>query len=454
VLTAALTCLLLAAPLTAAIAATLPAAVAATPAAPRPSTSSSHSRHPVAPPRHGKQRTQEQRTHKQRTAPAKQRASPAKPAPRGSCHIDTPHAHLATTWPQTRLGFQSAWPITEGAGVRVAVVDSGLTADNPQLNGIKLGRGRNVIGRSGTTDCVKHGTEVTAIIAAQQIRSSAFVGVAPKATIIVIKQTDKTNDGSGTPLSLARGIDAAVAARAQVANVSVTISRDDPTLRRAVRRAHRAGMIIVAAVGNEGQHGNAPTWPAAYSTAFDNVIAVSASNRADMVPPFPERGSYVDVAAPGIGYQVPAPGGGFDDVSGTSFAAPYVTGTVALMLAAKRDLTPAAVRRRLELTADSPPTVTVPDRRFGYGIVNSYLAVTAVLGPRRTASSPPPASPIPAPAAPVPPDRHVQHVALATAAVLLVLAALIVVGAAVLRRGGEGRRMRGGPAPRGEAGAG
>jgi len=117
---------------------------------------------------------------------------------------------------------------------------------------------------------------------------------------------------------------------------------------------------------------------------------------------------------------------------GTSFAAPFVTGTVALMRAANPQMSPAQIRDQLEATADAPPA-TVPDAHYGFGIVNPYLAVTSVRAETAAPASTAPPRPIPVRAAPAAPDRHLQHLALAVAAVLLGLAALVIIGAGVLR---------------------
>lgn len=417
------------------LAVTAPLTAAGTPHAfARPTPSSSPSKHPSGGRHHHPASPSKHATHSSTAAPpattkCNPSAHPAKPGP---------------PWPQQQLGFENVWPITRGAGVVVAVIDSGLDTSNPQLRHLHLLPGVNTANGDNARDCVGHGTEVTAIIAARPRANSPFAGVAPDATILPIKQTYDTvgGDAKGTPASLARGIDAAVDGGARVANVSVVTKVDDPQLRAAVRRANNAGMIIVAAVGNDGQTTNHPMYPAAYSPRYPNVIAVSASVANDTVPGFPEHGRYVDVAAPGAGYTMPAPGGGFTEASGTSFAAPYVTGTVALMLAAHPHLTPAQVRDRLEQTADSPPVAT-PSPLYGYGVVNTALAVTAVLDDAATSSVTPRPAPLAAPAAPTPPDRHLQHLATAVALILLALAALVAVATAVVRGSATaGRRRR------------
>jgi type VII secretion-associated serine protease mycosin len=370
-------------------------------------------------------------------------AGPAAALP-GDCSVQGGGPPSATLWAQQRLKFQQVWPVTRGQGVLVAVIDSGLDTQNPQLRTLRPLPGRDVIDQPGfpvdsTRDCKGHGTEVTSIIAALPSPGSSFLGMAPGVTILPIKQTNTDGDQTGTWEGIARGIDAAVAAHARVVNISVTSPNTGPQLADAVQRAAAAGLVIVAAAGNDGAGNDLPAYPAAYSTRFPNVIAVSATDAADQVADFSQTGAYVTVAAPGVGVEVPAPITGYVRVDGTSFAAPCVTATVALMLAAHPGMTPIQVRNRLEATADPPPA-TVPDRKYGYGIVNPYLAVTSVRSDSPVASSSAVGPPVPARAAPAPPDRHLQHVALGAALALVGLAAIVIAGAAVLRQPAPGRR--------------
>lgn len=362
---------------------------------------------------------------------------PAAAAPTFQCDglkIGGSLAH--TPWAQTRLNFQRAWPVTMGRGVRVAVIDTGLDTRHPQLRDAQVERGVNVLPgfpQHDVTDCSGgHGTSVTGVIAAQHVDNVAFVGVAPDVTIVPIKQTNTNGDKSGNAAGIAAGIDAAIAAKAQVVNISVTVANPGIGLRAAVARAAKNNLIIVAAAGNDGQGQNLPAYPAAYSTEFPNVIAVSASNVDDVIAPFSDTGDYVNVAAPGVKVIVAAPVSGYTELDGTSFAAPYVTGTVALVLGAHPNLSAEQVRNRIEATADRPP-VSVPDRTYGYGIVNPYLAVTTIRDDSLTA--PPTNKGVPLPVATAPPraDRHLAHVALVSAIVLLGLTLLASAGAAVLR---------------------
>lgn len=433
--------------------ATLPIGAAdAAPATPP----SSPSRHPTA--------------HRTPARPAHNAANRTPASPRATAHrtpgtpkrrpptathcprISRTHLTNAALWPQRVLDFRQVWPVTTGTGVTVAVIDSGLNPTNPQLRTAHILPGIDAMSvqpSSDVSDCVGHGSEVTAVIAAQPSRTSPFLGIAPGVRILPIRQTNTSHKQPHGSSILARAIEEAVNAGAQVANVSLGTSARSPELLRAVRHAARAGMIIVAAAGNKGENGNHPQYPAAYSPRFPTVIAVAASNRNDRVAGFPNSGKYVDIAAPGSDLAVPAPGFGFVSQSGTSFAAPYVTGTVALMLAAHPHLPPDQVRARLEATADQPG-VTVPNPRYGYGIVDPYVAVTSVGDDTAPTPSASRRAALPPPAAPVPPSRHLQHVALAVGITLGAVAVLVVVAALVIRSS-RAARHTGRPGERGPA---
>ncbi len=368
------------------------------------------------------------------------------------CDVKAGPAASADPWPQRRLGFQSVWPLTRGAGIRVAVVDSGVNFSNPQMRRITRAAGVSVIPSvdRSTRDCYGHGTAVAGLIAAQPTPDQAFTGVAPGVTLIPIKQTNTPDDKSGTAAGIAAGIEQAVRARADVVNVSVTYGASTPALVAAVADARAHGVVIVAAAGNDAQQGNAAAYPAAYAATAENVIAVSAVDRKDQVGTFSTTGTYVTVAAPGQGVSLPASFHGFFvNQSGTSYAAPLVTGTVALMLAAHgghASLTPAQVKGRLETTADAPPAA-VPDKKYGYGEVDPVLAVTSAGDGSLAPASGVHARPLPAPVASRPASHHLRNLALALAFVLAALAVVVVVAAAVLRRAGGAQRHLRDPGP-------
>ena len=338
-----------------------------------------------------------------------------------------------TPWPQRRLNFRSAWPISNGAGITVAVIDSGVDSTQPQMSDIHYADPRNVVtDTADAEDCVGHGTGATGIIAAPPRSDTSFVGVAPGVTVIPIRQTDENGNGSST--GIAAGIDWAIDRGADVINVSIATSTPSTPIEQAIKKARAKGVVIVAAAGNDGLNTGvkAKAYPAAYATTYDNVIAVAAVDESDLVTNFSESGGYTTLSAPGVDVIMPALRSGYRSDKGTSFAAPFVTGTIALMLGADESLTPGDVRARLIATADPPPK-TVPDTQYGYGIVNPYRAVTAITVP---GASPTPQSLAPLPPAAVPPvpDRSLQHLALGLSAAFVVLAGFLLGGWALARR--------------------
>ena len=339
-------------------------------------------------------------------------------------------------WEHRRLDARRVWPITDGRGVLVAVIDSGFNAEQGQLRKIHVRAGVNVSGAFGpadTRDCVYHGTAVAGIIAAPRVDGVYFTGIAPGVTIMPIKE-QQGDEQPGTN-HIAQAIDAAVAARADVINVSITTSVGTPELERAVAAAERADIVIVAAGGNDGSSSNLAAFPAAYSTKYPNTLAVAMTDQNDQVSGVSTRGTYINIAAPGKGVELPMPKVGYlASQDGTSFAAAVVTGTVALVRAAHPTLSAAQVVSRIEATADAPPGVGVPNAAYGYGIVNPYLAVTAI---RDDSARPVPVeSSKPIPAVPRRPaaNRHRQHLALGVGAALLGLAVVVALAGAVVRR--------------------
>lgn len=340
-------------------------------------------------------------------------------------------------WELKRLGLENIWPITDGTGIRVGVVDSGLNTEQAQLSQMHVAPGTNVSGVFGpndTRDCYFHGTAVAGIIAAPKVNGVFFTGVAPGVTIVPIKE-QQGQEQQGTN-HIGAAIEAAIAAHVQVINISIVTNVPTPDLEQAVADAARHNIIIVAAGGNDGATTDLPAYPAAYSTQFPNVLAVAMTDQNDQASGSSTRGSYINISAPGNGVELPMPKVGYQaGGQGTSYAAPVVSGTAALVRAAHPSLTAAQVVARIEATADAPPGIAVPSSSYGYGIVDPYLAVTTVRDDR--ALGPPTAKPSAiAPMPPRPPaDRHLQHLALATGLILLGLAVIAGLVAAIIRRG-------------------
>jgi membrane-anchored mycosin MYCP len=310
------------------------------------------------------------------------------PGPRPGCPEQQGSvAPAAAPWAQRELGFASVWKRTRGAGVTVAVVDSGVDA-NPQF-GDRVIPGPDLV--AGTkpgippgADCVGHGTAVASIIAAAPVPGVSFTGVAPAARILSVKisGTD-TFPTSVTP----QGIMDAVQFGADVINLSLATPDDVRGLRNAVEYALHHNVVVVAAAGNDigqggtgandgndGHDGSGPFYPAAYP----GVLAVGAVGPGGVLAGFSDRYTPVGVTAPGVNVTSAYPGtfpAAYNAAqNGTSFAAAFVSGVVALVRSAHPGLNAAQVVARIEATAHggtSPGT--------GHGLVDPVRAVTAVL---------------------------------------------------------------------------
>lgn len=356
------------------------------------------------------------------------------PAPQGT--------QITVPWPQIQLAPQRVWSLTRGAGVAVAVVDTGVDGQTPQLSGGRVKRGVDVTtpdrGRADD-DCYGHGTFVAGIIGASPSPDTGFVGVAPGVTILPIRCATTPADGSApvlTAAEMADGVRAAVDAGARVINLSASTPVPDQGLEDAVTYAANRDVVVVASAANSAQAGDPVTFPASYPS----VIAVGAVDQTGKRADFSQTGSFLSLVAPGVDVVSVGPRGpGHWQGSGTSYSAPFVAGAAALVRSYHPDLTAAQVKHRLEATADHPAT-KLPDPGFGWGTVNVAAAVTTVLpeehgSPVAAVVGPPPAG------APPPSAMEGMGPMIALLSVLLVLAftsALVVVSR--ISRAGNRRR--------------
>jgi thermitase len=268
-----------------------------------------------------------------------------------------------------------AWNVTRGTGVRVAVLDSGVATDNPDINP-KVDLRQNFTTSRNNEDNYGHGTHVAGIVAATEGNSAGVAGVCPGCRILAGKIL--TDNGFGSSSGLANGINWAVNNQAKVINMSLVVGAST-TLQTAVNNAWNKGVVLVAAAGNSSN--STMMYPAAYP----NVIAVGATDNKDEKASFSTFGSgWVDVAAPGVAVYSTFPNHrftlarennrsqGYDIGSGTSMAAPIVAAVAALVWSTDPTATPDAVRDRVESTAEKKPG---QDLDWKYGRVNACLAV-------------------------------------------------------------------------------
>jgi type VII secretion-associated serine protease mycosin len=380
-------------------------------------------------------------------------SAPPASATVAGCGQLTRHPRITAQPPaQQRYDLDRLAPLATGRTVVVAVIDSGVDGDHPQLRG-RVAKGRDFLhGRSDALqDCTAHGTAVAGIIAAGPADGVAFRGLAPDVEILPVRVTDRKegdpppSDPQAEVRSFARAIHWAVEQDADVINLSLTLDQDHDVVHDAIRRAVRAGIVVVAAAGNGGaaQKGNPTPYPAAYP----DVLGVGAVDDTGTRGGFSQRGPYVDVMAPGYQVVMTAAGGGHLVDSGTSFATPFVSGTAALIMQRFPKLRGRDVIDRIIATADPAPGGRRSDE-YGYGIVNPYRALTETVVPPNGAR--PAAAPLPTadPAVAAMQHRRAQTraTALRLAAVGLGMTAVVVLIAVVVPRG---RHRRWSPAGRG-----
>ncbi|MCX4769420.1 type VII secretion-associated serine protease mycosin [Streptomyces sp. NBC_01285] len=362
----------------------------------------------------------------------------------GVCTFPMKKQFEGRPWPLQRVLLDELWQDTRGKGVRVAVIDTGVDDTNPQLtSAVDASAGADLLpggGTDGTVDQVGHGTKVAGIIAARPRGGTGFVGLAPEATIIPIRQNDEKNSGKDT--TMAAAIDHAIAKGAEVINISQDTTRpltEDSVLGRAVARAIGRDIVVVASAGNDGMDGRPKrTYPA----AFDGVLAVAASDRNNERAPFSQAGGFVGVAAPGVDIVSTVPGNGQCTDNGTSFSAPYVTGVAALMRAKYPAWTAAQIVARIEQTAER--SVNGHDDFVGWGVVDPVGALSGDDAPQDAPRPDPPPARAQAPepahlSMSRPQERSKRYAAYALAAAAVLVG--VVAGTATVAR--DIRRRRG-----------
>ncbi|GIG20562.1 type VII secretion-associated serine protease [Cellulomonas chitinilytica] len=287
------------------------------------------------------------------------------------------------------LAAESAWSIATGAGVLVAVVDSGVDTRNDHLSAAVV-PGADLVGRdvedSGRTDTDGHGTAVAGQIAARPVDGSGLVGLARDATILPVRvfygQDDEAKrDGTSVQTDrIAAGITYAVAHGATIVNVSLSSSTDDPALRAAVADATAAGALVVASAGNRAADPDAPDGPR-YPAAYPGVLGVTATDADGHATDDSFHGPHVDVAAPGVNVLTTFHAAGDCMLAGgaaaSSWATAYVSAAAALVAERHPDESPAEWAFRLEVTAarDQPAE---RDDRLGWGVVRPTEALLFV----------------------------------------------------------------------------
>ncbi len=291
-------------------------------------------------------------------------------------------------WGIERIGSDKAWPTSTGAGIKVAVLDSGVNRNHPDLAG-NINGGFNAINKNKSfEDGFGHGTHISGTIAALN-NTYGVVGVGHNISIYAVKVLD--DSGTGKVSDVIKGLDWAVKNGMQVCNLSLSTTQDTPPFRKAIAKANAAGIVLVAATGNSGTYDAPFNGPTTYPAAYPEVIAVSAIDEFDQLAPFSNIGK-VELTSPGVNIYSTIPPGVIPGMpadelytwgTGTSMACPHVVGTVGLLLAttppAKYDKNknkkwdPDEVKQRLYDTAEPLRGLTAEQQ--GAGLVRADLAL-------------------------------------------------------------------------------
>jgi type VII secretion-associated serine protease mycosin len=293
----------------------------------------------------------------------------------------------AQQWGLDAMHTQQAWRTTKGRGITVAVLDTGVEADHPDLVGNVL-PAKDMIGfgaERGNRNWARHGTAMAGIIAGHGHGpgdSDGVMGIAPEAKILPVRVILEDGDSARPQArstrgnALAEGIRWAADHGADVINLSLgddsASAHPEPAEDEAIQYALKKDVSVVASAGNGGKKGDHTSYPAAYP----GVIAATAVDRYGTRADFSTRRWYATVSAPGDDIVIADPDHKYYEGWGTSAASAFVSGAVALVKAAHPALAPAQIKQLLEDTARNPPVGGRDDSR-GFGMVDPAAAIKA-----------------------------------------------------------------------------
>jgi|GEM_PF-530960 len=308
---------------------------------------------------------------------------------------------LSKQWAHTLIRSSAAWDIATGSrSLTIAIIDSGIDANHPDLQAKIVGGQDIVDGDAITQDENGHGTHVAGIAAAVTDNAIGVAGTDWQAQIMPVRVLEA--DGGGTNWDIGQGIHWAYQNGAKVLNLSLSGPDYSQHIRDAVNAAHTAGSLVVAAMGNCRTY-SPPECPVAnpisYPAAYENTFAVAATTISDGYADYSQYGAYCDIAAPGgeIGFLGDAKGilstlptysdfylrttygyeKDYDYLQGTSMATAYVAGLAALIWAVDPSLTAGQVQDAIENSADDLGNPG-PDNDFGHGRINAHVALQAI----------------------------------------------------------------------------
>ena len=299
-----------------------------------------------------------------------------------------------TDWSISDYLVPPIWSETRGENVKVAILDTGIARNHPDLKDAIVETADFMRSASGVSDRVGHGTHVAGTVAARR-NNTGCVGVAPAAKLYIAKVLG--DEGYGTIEAIENGIAWAIEKKVHIVSLSLGAPQGSARLEAIINEAVRAGIIILAAAGNEGPGLNTIGYPAMYP----GCISVASVGRNRQVSRFSSRGGKLDIAAPGENITSCYPENGLATMSGTSMATPFVTGVVSLLIgyaltrSSPTPLNEKSIRNILRNTATDAGRPGV-DTDYGFGIVNPTAALAATKKLFESpVTPPPPVDPVP-----------------------------------------------------------
>jgi subtilisin family serine protease len=307
------------------------------------------------------------------------------------------------------VNASTAWSRTVGQGVVVAVIDSGIDLNHPDLKSqlwVNTGEvagnkrdddrdgfiddifGVNFLNNSGNVqDDAGHGSHVSGIIAAAANNNTGGVGLAPGSKIMALKVLDQY--GNGSLNAAVNAIYYAVNHGAKVINASWTMSMGSPSLQTAMAYAANRNVVVVTAAGNESVNNDqVPSYPGSYR--YTNVLTVGAVDSAGHLASFSNYGpSSVDVAAPGVRI-MSTTAGSYQSWDGTSMASPYVAATAALIASLRPDYSAAQIVNQIKATAHRSTELAGKIASAGYLDAGAATDLAPYVAPKVVTPVPPP----------------------------------------------------------------
>ncbi|MCL2504293.1 MAG: S8 family peptidase [Coriobacteriia bacterium] len=292
-------------------------------------------------------------------------------------------AYWSSLWNMRRVGGPDAWDITRGNGIKVAVVDTGIQTDHPDL-AANIDPNKNnhmdfVDNDRYPYDGHGHGTHVAGIIGAVAGNGIGVAGIANQCTLLPIRTFD--NSGNGSSATCAAGVRWAADHGAKVINMSFGSPKESKLEKEACEYAVSKGCILVASCGNGNE---AYVYPALFPARYASVLGVSSTNEKDGYTfpsgSSPNYGPQVDISAPGADIYSTYRNNQYRYMSGTSMAAPMVSGVAALVAAKQPSWTAEQIRAAILATAEDIGASGYDDT-FGFGVVRPDLAVALTAPP-------------------------------------------------------------------------